>query len=243
MVTLKADLFEDLLHANHILGHEGILDAFGHVSVRHPEEPTRFVMSRARAPELVEIEDLMEFDLSGSPVEGMERIPYIERYIHAALYAARPEVDAVCHNHTLSILPFGISTTTRLQSVIHAGRFIGGEVPVWDIADEFGEGTDMLVRNIEQGSSLARAVGARNLGLMRGHGSVVVAPDVQQLVSRCINMDRNARVQLAAAGLGEYLPLHAGEWALAGGGPGAPGQASDNRGWEYYVDRAERARE
>ncbi len=197
-------------------------------------------MSRARAPELVESADLMEFDLAGSAVDRSEQIPYIERFIHAALYAARPEVMAVCHNHTLSILPFSISTSARLRSVIHSARFIGGDVPVWDIAAEFGPETDMLVRNLEHGSSLARAVGERNLALMRGHGSVVVAPSVAELVARCLGMDRNARVQLAAASLGDYIPLAEGESARPPASAAA-GQPSDNRAWEYYADRAARA--
>jgi HCOMODA/2-hydroxy-3-carboxy-muconic semialdehyde decarboxylase len=241
MAVATDRVLEDLVMANHILGVESILDAFGHVSVRDPERADCFVMSRARAPELVEAGDLMEFDLAGVPAEGMDRIPYIERFIHAGIYAARPEVMAICHNHTPSILPFSISTDVRLRAVVHSARFIGGDVPVWDIASEFGPDTDMLVRNIDHGNSLARAVGGGNLALMRGHGSVVVAPSVAELVSRCLGMDRNARVQLAAASLGGYIALSEGESrqvAVPAGGPGAP---SDNRAWEYYCDRAARA--
>jgi ribulose-5-phosphate 4-epimerase/fuculose-1-phosphate aldolase len=226
----------DLIHANHILGHEEILDAYGHVSIRHPERPDHFVMSRARAPELVEYEDLMDFDGAGEPGSGTGQTPYIERFIHASLYATRSDVMAICHNHTLSILPFGISKTTRLRSVIHSARFLGGDVPVWDMADEFGPETDMLVRNLDHGNSLARSVGDRSLALMRGHGSVVVAGTVADLVAMCLGMDRNARVQLAAIGLGECIPLHDGEHRR----PQASGAglASDNRAWEYYVQRA-----
>ncbi|GAC1326046.1 MAG: class II aldolase/adducin family protein [Chloroflexota bacterium] len=202
---------EQLVVANRILAHEGILDAFGHVSIRHPERSDRFVLAWARAPELVEDDDLLEFTLEGEPVQETDRVPYLERFIHGALYEARPDVMAVCHNHTTSILPFGISKTTRLRPVIHTGAVLGGEVPVWDIADDFGHDTNLLVVNMKQGRSLARTVGDGPLALMRGHGSVVAAATVPAVVSLCLNMDKNARVQLLAQQLGDYAPLAAGE--------------------------------
>src|SRR6185503_284201 len=142
---------QQLVIANRVLANEGILDAFGHVTVRHPEQADRLFMAWARAPALVEEDDLIEFTLDGTPIDARGRVAYLERFIHGALYEQRPEVMAVCHNHTLSILPFSISKTTRLRSVIHAGAVLGGEVPVWDIADEFGANTNMLVINMEQG--------------------------------------------------------------------------------------------
>jgi ribulose-5-phosphate 4-epimerase/fuculose-1-phosphate aldolase len=226
----------DLVKANRILAREGILDAFGHVTVRHPERADCFLMAWARAPELIEDADLMEFALDGTPLAGSVRVPYLERFIHAAIYAQRPEVMAICHNHTLSILPFSISKTARLRPVLHTAAVLGGEVPVWDIADEFGAATNLLVVNMDQGRSLARTVGQGRIALMRGHGSVVVGPDVPGVVSACMNMDKNARVQLAAMQLGELIPLAPGEitrpWVASGETP------LPDRAWEAMVRRA-----
>jgi ribulose-5-phosphate 4-epimerase/fuculose-1-phosphate aldolase len=224
----------DLVLANRILAREGIFDAFGHISVRHPNDPARFIMAWARAPELIEDDDLLEFGLDGEPIDARGKVPYLERFIHAAIYEARPEVISVCHNHTPSILPFSISKTERLRPVIHTGAVIGGEVPVWNIADEFGSNTNLLVLNMAQGRSLARTLGSGRVALMRGHGSVVVGPTIPAVVSACISMDKNARVQLQAIQLGEYIPLAAGEvgrpWV-------EPGQPLPDRAWEAYVRR------
>lgn len=225
----------DLVLANHILAHEGILDAFGHISVRHPTDPRRFILSWARAPELIEDTDLLEFDAEGELLAASDRLPYLERYIHAAIYEAQPRTMAVCHNHTTSILPFSISKSTRLRPVIHTAAVLGGEVPVWDIADEFGSNTNLLVVNMHQARSLARTLGSGRIALMRGHGSVVAGVSVPAVVSACLNMDKNARVQLQAMQLGEYVPLGPGEVVRPSV---APGESSvPDRGWEAYVRR------
>jgi HCOMODA/2-hydroxy-3-carboxy-muconic semialdehyde decarboxylase len=224
---------QELVSANRILGHEGILDAFGHVSVRHPDNPDRFLLSRARAPEMVEDEDILEFDLMGEPTTRGGPAPYIERYIHAAVYAARPDVGSVCHSHTPSILPFSVSTTP-LRAVIHAARFLGTEVPVWDLAREFPGEWSPLVRSLEYGESLAARLGTGSIALLRGHGSVVAARDVQEIVNHCIAMDRNAVVQEVAVRLGDYVPLHDGECQAAENLAGA----RENRAWEYFCRRA-----
>jgi ribulose-5-phosphate 4-epimerase/fuculose-1-phosphate aldolase len=228
------DVRRDLVIANRLLAREGILDAFGHVSVRHPQRADRFIMAWARAPELIEEADLLEFDLHGQLVEQSDRAPYLERFIHAAVYEQRPDVMAVCHNHTLSILPFSISKTVRLRPVIHTGAVLGGEVPVWDIADEFGGATNLLVVTMDQGRSLARVLDNGPIVLMRGHGSVVVGPAVPQLVSACVSMDKNARVQLEAMQLGELIPLAPGEISRGGVRPGTP---LPDRAWEAFVRR------
>jgi ribulose-5-phosphate 4-epimerase/fuculose-1-phosphate aldolase len=230
-----ASVRRDLVLANRILAHEGIVDAFGHVTVRHPKHADRFIMAWARAPELVEDEDLLEFSLDGKLLSSSDRVPYLERFIHGAVYEQRSEVMAVCHNHTLSILPFSISKTARLRPVIHTGAVLGGEVPVWNIADEFGSDTNLLVVTMEQGRSLARTLGQGRLALMRGHGSVVVGPDIPGVVAACMAMDKNAKVQLQAMQMGEFVPLAAGEiprpWV-------APGQtALPDRAWEALVRR------
>src|SRR6478672_13959701 len=151
------DLLRDLVVANRILSREDVVDAYGHISVRHPDNPKHFFMSRSRAPELVEHHDLIEFDQEGEPISD-NRQPYLERFIHAAIFEARPDVTAVVHAHAEDVLPFGIADATPLSPVIHSGSFIGSEVPVWDIANNFGD-TNLLVTNIEQGRDLAKCLG------------------------------------------------------------------------------------
>lgn len=234
MTQSLEDVRRDLVLANRILAREGILDAFGHISVRHPRDPSRFILSWARAPELIESDDLMEFGPDGEVVSGT-KFPYLERYIHAAIYERQPATMAVCHNHTASILPFSISKSARFKPVIHTAAVLGGEAPVWDIADEFGSSTDLLVVNMQQGRSLAGTLGDGRIALMRGHGSVVTGVSIPAVVSACINMDKNARVQLQAMQLGGYTPLHAGELERPAVAPGQ--SAVPDRGWEAYVRR------
>jgi ribulose-5-phosphate 4-epimerase/fuculose-1-phosphate aldolase len=229
------DLRRELVAANRILGHVGILDAFGHVSVRHPENSGHFLLSRARAPELVDGDDVLEFSLTGEPLTPSGRPLYLERFIHAAIYAARPDVAWVCHSHTSSILPFTVSLTP-LRSVIHTARFIGTGAPVWDLAREFPGEWSPLVRTLEYGESLAAALGWGSMALLRGHGSVMVGRSPQEIVSRCIAMDRNARVQEVAQRLGACKPLHEDECEDPRN-PGPP-PAADNREWEYFRRRA-----
>lgn len=232
-------LLNDLVSSNRILGHEGVLDAFGHVTVRNPEDPTRFFMSRARAPELVERDDILEFTLDGTPIHLDGPAAYIERYIHGAIYEARPDVQAICHNHTASILPFSIATSPQLRAVVHLAGFIGASVPIWDIAAQFGSDTDMLVRTIDQGRSLARMLGDERVILMRGHGSAVVASDVITLTARAVALDKNARVQLDATRLGEITPLSNGEIARILDRDSVPraGTVADSRDWELWKRR------
>jgi ribulose-5-phosphate 4-epimerase/fuculose-1-phosphate aldolase len=160
-------LIQDLVIANRILAREEVVDAYGHVSVRHPDDPHRFLIARSLAPELVGPEDIVELDLDGQPVrrEGDCSL-YLERFIHAAIFAARPDVMAVVHAHAEDTLPFGITHGTKLRPVIHSGSFIGTEVPVWDIADNFGD-TNLLVTNMAQASDLAKCLGANGVALMR----------------------------------------------------------------------------
>ena len=229
----------DLVSSNRILGDLGILDAFGHVTIRHPGNPTRFFMSRARAPELVEPDDILEFTLDGTPIRPDGPAAYIERYIHGAIYEAREDVQAICHNHTASILPFSIATTPQLRAVVHLSGFIGAAVPIWDIATQFGDDTDMLVRTIDQGRSLATSLGDERVILMRGHGSVVVSPDVITLTARAVALDKNAKVQLDATRLGAITPLSDGEIAriLAREIVPRAGTVADSRDWELWKRR------
>ncbi|MFN8637167.1 MAG: class II aldolase/adducin family protein [Chloroflexota bacterium] len=192
----RPDLLRDLVLANRILAHEGVVDAFGHVSIRHPDDPERFIVSRSLGPELVTEADLQVFALDGAQVGGHPDRPYAERVIHGAVYEARPEVMAVCHNHAPSVIPFSV-TGVPLRPIAHLAAPIGAEIPVWDIADRFGE-TDMLVRTIEQARSLAATLAGRTVALMRGHGSVVAGPNVRAVTSICVYLERNAQLLLQA---------------------------------------------
>ncbi len=229
------DLLRDLVVANRILSHEDVVDAYGHISVRHPDNPKRFFMSRSRAPELVERHDLIEFDLRGEPVAD-KRQPYLERFIHAAILEARPDVTAVVHALAEDTLPFGL-VATPLQPVIHSGSFIGGKVPVWDIRDKFGD-TNLLVTNMAQGRDLAKCMGPGNVALMRGHGFAAAARSIIEVVRLSVYLPRNARVQMNATKLGgRPKPLSKGEIAARAAGykPHAP---ETWRAWEYWASRA-----
>ena len=151
-------VINDLVIANRILAKEDVVDAYGHVSVRHPDNPKRFFLARSLAPELIQKDDIVEHDLECHAVKDEKRSLYLERFIHGAIYEARPDVMAVVHAHAEDILPFGIADGTPLRPVIHSGSFIGAHVPVWDIADKFGD-TNLLVANVEQGAIWRNASG------------------------------------------------------------------------------------
>src|SRR3989442_12512289 len=162
-------VIQDLVIANRILAKEEVVDAYGHISIRHPDNPKHFFISRSVAPDLVERGDIVELGLDGQPVRDEPRALYLERFIHAAIYEARPDVHAVVHAHAEDILPFGVAQALPLKPAIHSGSFIGATMPVWDIADKFGD-TALLVRNMAHARSLARTLGNNNVALMRGHG-------------------------------------------------------------------------
>ena len=225
----------DLVIANRILANEDVVDAYGHVSIRHPRDPQRFFLARSLSPERVERGDIMEFDLEGSPAGGDARQPYLERFIHAAAYAARADVQAVVHAHAEDVLPFGI-TAAPLRPVIHSGSFMGGQVPVWDIRDKFGD-TNLLVTSMPQGLDLARTLGGNNVALMRGHGFVAAARSLIEVVRMSVYVPRNARVLLAALRLGEVKPLSPGEIAARNAGY-KPYSPETWRAWEYWATRA-----
>jgi len=223
-----------LVAANRILAHEGVVDAFGHVSVRDPREPKRFVLSRSRSPALVELDDLMEFALDGTPVDARGRTPYGERMIHAAIYAARPDVMSVVHHHAESVLPFTI-TAEPLRPVVHTASVIGATVPVWDVRTKFGA-TDMLVRSIEQGRDLAATLADNTCLLIRGHGAVVVGTSIPRAVLTAIYLTVNANVLLAAQRLGSPQGLSSEE--IARSSETQFSALALDRSWEYYCQRA-----
>jgi ribulose-5-phosphate 4-epimerase/fuculose-1-phosphate aldolase len=225
----------ELVIANRILANEEVVDAYGHVSVRHPDDPGRYLVARSRAPELVEPGDIVELTLDGTPTRDEKRALYLERFIHGAIYEARPDVIAVVHAHAEAVLPFTV-TKTPLRPVIHSGSFMGPEVPVWDIADQFGD-TNLLVTNMAQGRDLARCLGPNNVALMRGHGFAAAARSLIEVVRMSVYTPRNARALLAALALGEVKPLTRGEIDARNAGY-KPSSPETQRAWEYWAHRA-----
>ncbi|HSG64302.1 MAG TPA: class II aldolase/adducin family protein [Gammaproteobacteria bacterium] len=193
-------LIQDLIAANRTLARYGIVDAYGHVSVRHDKDPNRFLMAGARAPELVSEADIIEYDLDAVPVSLNGRSQYSERYIHAMIYKARPDVTSVVHNHSPSVIPFGVSSVP-IKPVYHMAGFIGEGLPIYDIREVSGM-TEMLVNSAERGSALAAELGDGPAVLMRGHGVAVVGPDLKHAVGRSIYLEVNASIQLQAIALG-----------------------------------------
>jgi HCOMODA/2-hydroxy-3-carboxy-muconic semialdehyde decarboxylase len=189
-------LIEDLVAASRILAQHGVLDAWGHVSMRHPTNPERYLMSRARAPALVEAADIMEFDLNSDPVDQQGRRMFLERYIHGEAFRARPDVNAVVHSHSPTVIPFSV-TDEPLKAISHVASFLAGGCPCFEIRD-VGLKVGLLVTNQEQGAALAKVLGDRPVALMRGHGNVVVGSDIAQVVHRALYTEINAQ-QLATA--------------------------------------------
>lgn len=202
-----------IVRASRILTQEGILDSFGHVSMRNPAAPDRFFLSRARAAGLVEEADILEFGRDGEPIRPTDIRVFAERVIHSAIYAARPDVMAVCHHHAPQMLPF-CNAGIELVPVFHLGATMGMPVPFWDSRDEFGD-TNLLVSTREQGASMARALGLSWTLLLRRHGVTVAGRTIQELVFRSIYGSRNAEVQAATMRLATVSPLTPGEAALA----------------------------
>jgi ribulose-5-phosphate 4-epimerase/fuculose-1-phosphate aldolase len=224
---------EELVLANRILSNEGVLDAFGHVSVRHPSDPGRYLLSRSRSPLLVEPDDIVEYKLDSEPVKRQSAHPYSERVIHGCIYQARSDVMAVCHNHAAALLPFCVAGKP-IVPVFHVGATIGEQVPFWDQHDEFGA-TNLLVVKQEEGHSLARALGKHSVVLMRRHGATVVGGSLKELVLRSIYLCQNAEYQMRAYMLGAPTPLRPGEVKLAGDVNVAPTVLAKT--WEYWMMR------
>ena len=225
----------NLVIANRILAREGVVDGFGHVSIRHPDRPDRFLLSRSRSPELVALDDILEFDLAGDAVDPRGKPVYLERFIHAACYESRPDVKAVVHSHAAETIPFGI-TGTPLRPIFHVAARMGATVPIWDIADRFGD-TNLLVSNLTQAQDMAKTLGSNRVVLMRGHGITVAADSLHNAVTTAIYANLNARLQAQAMLMGPVKYLSAGELAeafkLSTGGT-----LGGDRTWEYFRSRA-----
>jgi ribulose-5-phosphate 4-epimerase/fuculose-1-phosphate aldolase len=206
-------LIDDLVIANRVLYDHDVLDAFGHISVRHDRVADRFLLARNMAPALVTRADIMEFDLTGEAIEASGRAVYLERFIHAAIYRARPDVQSVAHSHSPNMIPFGV-TGTKLRPLYHMCGFLGDGAPIFEIRAVAGM-TNLLITTNALGDALATALGANSVVLMRGHGSVAVGSSIQQTVYRAIYAETNARLQLAASKLGLATFLSPDEARLA----------------------------
>ena len=238
-MTILADTIEKLVTANRILAREEVVDGFGHVSVRHPGDPGRFLLSRSRSPELVETSDILEYTLDGACIDdkgGMR--PYAERFIHGAIYKARPDVTSVVHHHAYPVVTFTASKVP-IRPLMHTTAVIGHEIPLWDIRDKFGPDTNMLVTNMDQGGDLAKKLGNNRMVMMRGHGATAAGATIEDSVISSIYLQIAARQQMEALQLGgEITYLSKGE---------IDGQISPDviniafpRIWEYFSRRAGR---
>ena len=237
MSTALNEARRELALANRIVANEGVIDAFGHVSMRNPENPNTYLLSRSRAPELVTPDDLIEYDLDSNPVRKHGHTQYSERVIHGEIYKARPDVMSVCHHHAPAFMPL-LATGTDYIPVFHLGAVGGIKPPFWDQHDEFGD-TNMLVVKPEEGQSLARALGSRWLVLMRRHGVTVAGTSVRDCVFRSVFSCRNADFQVRAMTIGTPTSLSAGETELAGGiSSKTTGLV---RSWEYWSMRVAKA--
>ncbi len=230
-------LIDDLVIANHILVNEGVLDGFGHISVRHDQQPGRFLIARSMAPGLVTADDIVVCDLDGNVHDERGRKTYVERFIHSEIYRARPDVMAVIHSHSPAVIPFGV-TGARLRPICHMSGFLGAQVPVFEIRHTAGESSDLLIRNQALGQALAKGLGNSAVALLRGHGNVVVGFSIQQVVFRAIYTESNARLQSEAMRLGEINFLTPDEAQ-------ATSDMNDEhlgRPWEVWKKKAQQSR-
>jgi len=236
--TFEANMVEatlsELVIANRILAREGVIDDFGHVSVRHPLHPNRYFLSRSRSPEIVSREDIMEFTLEGELISDDPRSPYRERPIHGAIYIDRPDVNAVTHHHARAVLPFTMGSMP-LRPIFHMASVIGKQINCWDSQDEFGD-TGMLVDTMAMGHSLSRALGNNNVALLRGHGSICAAPSLQQVCMVSIYLKENAEIILKSLPLGDLKYLSEGEIDMTN--EILTGDMPLKRAWDYWKARA-----
>jgi ribulose-5-phosphate 4-epimerase/fuculose-1-phosphate aldolase len=227
-------LINDLVAANHILAEQGIVDGFGHVSVRHDKIKTHFLLSRSMAPALVTSKDIMEFDENCEPINSEGRQPYLERFIHCELYRGRPEIQSVIHNHSPAVIPFGVANVP-LRSIYHMSAFLGDSTPVFEIRTAGGEETDMLIRSRSLGAAMAAAMGNHPVLLIRGHGSTVVGNSLPQAVFRAVYTEVNAKLEAEALRLGNVTFLNAKEAQNAA----ATNDGQVGRTWALWKMRVE----
>jgi HCOMODA/2-hydroxy-3-carboxy-muconic semialdehyde decarboxylase len=229
--AVEAELLRDLAAASRILAAQGVVDGFGHVSMRHPGAPDRYLMARSIAPALVTAGDIIEYDLDSNPCNANGRGSFLERFIHGEIYKARPDIGAVVHSHSPSVIPFGL-VKVPMRAMFHNAAFIAVGVPVFDIREKFGA-TDMLVGNGAKGVALAQVMEKKDIVLMRAHGSVACGPTLQTAVFRAVYTEVNARIQHWTAALGGGAPaaaLDAEEGRLAD----AVNETAGRRAWDLW---------
>jgi HCOMODA/2-hydroxy-3-carboxy-muconic semialdehyde decarboxylase len=232
--AVSPSLLEDLAVAYRILAMEGVIDAYGHVSVRHPANPNRFLMSRSLGPALVTAADILEYDIDSNPVDPQGRNSVLERFIHGEIYRARPDVMVVVHSHAPSVIPFSI-TQVPLRPVFHMATFLHKGVPVWDSRSvKDPAAATLLVRNNVIGRSLAATLADKTVALLRGHGNVVVGPNLQVTVRDAIYTEVNAKMQIIAMGLGGPVTYISSEEGMAV--EKMPGDTQ--RGWDLWKRKA-----
>ncbi len=222
-----------LVLANRILVHHRVLDAFGHVSSRHPSRPDRFLLAGRIPPHLVTEQDILEFDLAAVPVDAPEAPTFIERFIHSAIYAARPDVLAVVHSHSSAMVAVSAAGGAPLRAIAHTCGFLADGVPVFEMRDVAGDGTDLLIRTDVLGQALAEKMGDSAVVLMRGHGSTVVGSSMEHAVYRAVYSEVNAQIQIAAASLRDPVFLTAEEAAAAE----ATADLQVERAWDYWASQ------
>jgi ribulose-5-phosphate 4-epimerase/fuculose-1-phosphate aldolase len=206
-MSVSKEVLADLAAAARILAEQGVVDGFGHVSLRHPTDPNRYLMARSIAPALVTPDDTIQYDLDSNPLDAGDRKSFLERFIHGEIYKARPDVMSVVHSHSPSVVPFGL-VGVPMQAMFHNGAFVAEGVPVFDIKEKFGA-TDMLVSDGAKGVELARVLGAKPIALMRAHGSVACGPTLQTAVFRAVYTEVNARIQHWTLALSRGQPIAA----------------------------------
>lgn len=235
-IRLK-DLIEDIVAANRILAAENVVDAFGHISARHPENPDHYLIARALPPEAITTEDIMELTLGGEVVNSDTRKPYLERFIHGAIYEARPEVKSVVHSHSHSVIPYSV-TDEKLRPIVHSCATIGSHVPVWDAQTAFGD-TNMLISSMPMGRDFAKVLGPNNAALMRGHGCTVIGRSVREAVYTAVYLEVNAKLQLQASRFPPVKYLTEGEIRIICErlANAKPNEGYD-RAWEYWCRHA-----
>lgn len=233
---MNDQVIDDLVAASRILANEGVLDGLGHVSVRHPHNPERYLMSRSMAPGLVTAADVMEYDLDSNAVDRRGRELFLERFIHGEAYKARADVTAVIHSHSPTVIPFSISRTP-LQPVFNGAAFLSPAAPVFDIRKVAGM-TDLLIGDGALGKALGEALGQAAVALLRGHGNIVVGATLRQVVYRAIQTELNARLQLQAVMLGGPLIYLAPEEALKVNARSGPDATQIRRTWELWKRKA-----
>lgn len=233
-------LLDELVTANRILANEGIVDAYGHISLRRPDRPDRYFLSRARTPQCVERSDIMEFTMDGEAIDARDRAPYFERFIHGGVLTARPEIKSVVHSHSHAVVPFSVGGE-KIRPLMLNCAVIGKETPIWDSRDKFGD-TDLMVTSMDMGRDLARTLGANPTALMRGHGSIAAGKTIRQAVFIAIKLQESANFQREASRFKTVKYLSDGEIAkvqnlLDFADIEKPLRGID-RAWEYWCYRA-----